>query len=724
MSQGLKTQMDDSLLEHKADSVSELASQYYQDECFESSLKEFFVGIEYLRKQGNIVKQINFYHQIITIFIRIKNFELGKKYLKTLTDLCKRTNNFKAKNVLNLSYGKYYIAIEQYDSAIGILYLCLPSLSKVQCFEQESIVYQTIGDAFVKKKEYGLAIYNYSMSLNAYSKISHYQNIAAMYTRIAHIHYLTGNYLQNLLFNIKAMRIREISGDSTLLSSSYTNVGEAYFLLGKSDSAKYFIYKSLEMIIPIKKSFYQEVVYRSLTQFALSKGNYREALEFNKKCVDARIKFNLEKNRSEILILEANQSIYENDAQNDLLKQEIIIQKLQINNRKLQLIGYEAIFLSFITLIFVIDYLARNSRNKKLKLSSINDRLLIEIKGNQEAGQNLKQSIELHRFLAENTVDVISLLNADLSFSYISSSCVKLFGLTSDKIMAMKSLIDLVDPEYQMAIYQKVIEILHIKKPTRVLFKALRSHGPSFWAEANLNPLINPGTHEVKEIIVVVCDYSENKKFEDEIVENARQKEMLLREIHNRVKNNFAILGSLIHLLPQDKSDDSLSVSLIDLQLRIRTMSLVHELLYKSQKNNTIPFDEYLQNLCWIIASAFKSDRIEIGTETCKCNLSIEMTLPIGLILNEMLTNAYKYAFPGNTKGKVTVKLEAVSNDIFRISVCDNGIGLPDNFNMENSSSMGTKIIGILVQQIEGKISFSSNHGTCFHIEFSATQEK
>lgn len=720
----LKTKNDTMVMEKKADSISKLADLYFTLEQYERSLNEIFLVIEFLKKTNNINKQIYTYRQIINVFIKIRKFDLAVKYLKKISEISLKTKSPSHEHISAVAYGQYYIATQEYGLALRNLYPCLATLSKAPDLKYEGQVHKFIGDALTCKKEYGLAAYNYYKAIDAVLKIHDPIEIAVLYTRLAHVYYMMGNYQQNLIFNLKAMKIREGMGSQVLLYSAYRNVGDAHWLLGRNDSARYYFNKAHEMTITLQKAFYTEALYHSFSDFALSVGSYKEALEFNKKRTEYGMKLNLEKNRSEILILVANQSINENDALNEQLEQEIIIQKLLINNHKIQSLGYEAIFLSFLTIIFLIDFLIRNNKKKKLKLNSINNRLLVEIKDNKEAGQNLQQSEELHRFLAENTVGVISLLNADLTMEYISSSCLSLYGYPSEDITKMKNYFDLVDTEHQLDIREKTNEMIRTKNPARILYKAKRKNAPSFWVEAILNPIIGPDTNEVKEIIMVVRDYSENKKFEDEINENARQKEILLREIHNRVKNNFAILGSLIHLLPTIKIENNLSASLIDLQLRIRTMSLVHELLYKSQKNDTIPFDEYLKHLCWIIASAFKNDRIEIYAEACSCNLGIEITLPMGLIINELLTNAYKHAFPGNTKGKIKVKLEVVSQDLFRISVCDTGVGIPDNFNLENSTSMGTKIIGILVQQIEGNLSVSRNQGTCFHIEFSAIQEK
>jgi two-component sensor histidine kinase len=288
----------------------------------------------------------------------------------------------------------------------------------------------------------------------------------------------------------------------------------------------------------------------------------------------------------------------------------------------------------------------------------------------------------------------------------------------------MNSPLDLVDPAFHITVNQRFIEMFRVKKSICYTYKVLRGNGTTFWAEANINPIINPATREVINLITVVRDVSERMKHEEELSENSRQKEYLLHEIHNRVKNNFAILISLMNMQRDQSADPELSSSLNDLQLRVRTMSLVHEQLYQSQEISQIPFNNYLHHLAIIISSSFKNSRIRLQTEISPCNVAIEIALPLGLIINELITNAYKYAFPGEMSGTIWVKLLPDTTDKYCIVICDDGIGLPQDFTMNTTNSMGSQIVGILVEQIEATLEVTSDRGACFRIIFSTAQEK
>jgi two-component sensor histidine kinase len=177
--------------------------------------------------------------------------------------------------------------------------------------------------------------------------------------------------------------------------------------------------------------------------------------------------------------------------------------------------------------------------------------------------------------------------------------------------------------------------------------------------------------------------------------------------------------------MQRDQAKNSeLNSSISDLQLRVRTMSLVHEQLYHTQNISAIPFDDYLRNLTLIIASSFKNDRIKLMTDIRACTLPIELALPMGLIVNELITNVYKYAFPGTRTGTVWVKLLPEGDEKHSIIISDNGIGLPENFDIKKPQSMGTQIVQILVEQVEAQLDFTVDDGTCFRILFSTKQEK
>ncbi len=169
---------------------------------------------------------------------------------------------------------------------------------------------------------------------------------------------------------------------------------------------------------------------------------------------------------------------------------------------------------------------------------------------------------------------------------------------------------------------------------------------------------------------------------------------------------------------------------LVDLQLRVRTMSLVHEQLYSNQSIDAIPLGSYLDRLTSIISSAFSKPNITIHKSVQECAARIEIALPLGLIVNELFTNAFKYAFPDNRKGDVWIDLHldktsqaeetGLESLLYVLNIRDNGVGLPETFSLEHNLSTGSQIILILIEQLEAHYEYLHQPGASFTLRFAA----
>jgi two-component sensor histidine kinase/ligand-binding sensor domain-containing protein len=221
----------------------------------------------------------------------------------------------------------------------------------------------------------------------------------------------------------------------------------------------------------------------------------------------------------------------------------------------------------------------------------------------------------------------------------------------------------------------------------------------------------------------------ERKRAEEKVQKSLEEKEVLLKEIHHRVKNNLQVISSLLSLQSK-KIKDKDSIELFnDSQNRIKSMALIHEKLYQSRDFAEIGFDEYVKSLVKNLSNSYKKDGLEIQTRINinKINLSLDSAISCGLIINELMTNAFKYAFPvtwiSNQPGKYTptieVELSEKSEDKFLLKISDNGIGFPDNFNIQVIDSLGLKIVNSMIDQLNGSIEILRNNGTEIKIKFA-----
>ncbi len=224
--------------------------------------------------------------------------------------------------------------------------------------------------------------------------------------------------------------------------------------------------------------------------------------------------------------------------------------------------------------------------------------------------------------------------------------------------------------------------------------------------------------HKVVQVLTILRDRSRQQEINELKIKNSQQKEVMLREIHHRVKNNLAIVISVLSLQLKNNDNPELRRIILDIEMRIRSMALIHEHLYRSENLDRIPLAAYLRSLSSIISQTFSGKNIQIQSNLDETDVSIETALPIGLITNEILTNAYKYAFPENTQGLIEIILKRASGDNYILTIRDNGIGLPSGFKIDNSKSLGMFIVKLLIEQLNGKIEIVIREGSAFIIQF------
>ena len=215
-------------------------------------------------------------------------------------------------------------------------------------------------------------------------------------------------------------------------------------------------------------------------------------------------------------------------------------------------------------------------------------------------------------------------------------------------------------------------------------------------------------------ILVIASAYRRNKKTNKELNETIEEKQILFKEVHHRVKNNFQIISSLLNLQHGIEEDERGKKVLTDAQGRIQSMSLVHELLYRKNEVKRIDFKTYAQELVDSIVKSFTEEDTKLAFDIDAQNVSfdLEVAIPLGLILNEAVTNSVKYAFHETESAKIDIQLSKTEAAEYLLIIKDNGLGIPDNFINGDKETLGIELINILAQQLGGKAIISNNDGT------------
>ncbi|HKD36192.1 MAG TPA: histidine kinase dimerization/phosphoacceptor domain -containing protein, partial [Pirellulales bacterium] len=243
---------------------------------------------------------------------------------------------------------------------------------------------------------------------------------------------------------------------------------------------------------------------------------------------------------------------------------------------------------------------------------------------------------------------------------------------------------------------------------------------PVHWAGSELRGEAG----ELQGLVCAALNIAERKETEERLRASLDEKEVLLKEVHHRVKNNLQIISSLLALQARGNGDPEVRRMFEESQGRIRSMALIHEQLYQSGELSRIDFLEYVRRLCSYLmeCSGDQDGHVSLRLDVAAVPLPLNLAIPCGMILNELVSNALKHAFPGGRRGTVLIGFESHDGN-YRMSVSDDGIGTAAA-EPPKPGSLGLKVVDALVKQIGGAMSVTSDRGTKFNIIFSDATER
>lgn len=351
------------------------------------------------------------------------------------------------------------------------------------------------------------------------------------------------------------------------------------------------------------------------------------------------------------------------------------------------------------------------------------DAVITDIDSRKKAEEELRKSEEKYRTILKNIEEGYFETNLAGDFTFFNRTLVEMIGYPADELIG-KNNREYMDEENAQKVYETFNRVYQTGKPEHGFdWQLICGDGSLIFVEASVTLRKDEDGYPIG-FSGMIRNVTDRKQKEKQIRNSLKEKEVLLGEIHHRVKNNLAVISGLLYLQADITQDENAHKALMQSQSRINSMALIHELLYDNQTFSSLNPRVYIEQLVEHISSNLRSRDSSIKTEIKAENFDLEMStaIPCALIINELITNAYKYAFTGLDEGTVWVHFKKTGDENYQLIVADNGKGLPADFSIEDSSnhSLGLSLVKTLTRQLKGELSVENGNGTTFMITFSA----
>ncbi len=349
-----------------------------------------------------------------------------------------------------------------------------------------------------------------------------------------------------------------------------------------------------------------------------------------------------------------------------------------------------------------------------------------DITERKEAEEAVRERERMLRSIATSARDAVIMIDNRGNISFWNEAAFRILGYSAGEVIG-KNCHELLAPSRYIDDYRKHFPKFQATGEGPVVGKtqelhALRKDGVEIPIELSLSSVKIKGEWCA---VGIIRDITERKKFEEALGRAIDEKEALLRDLQHRIKNSFAMISGLVGLESSRQTDPEFSGVMRRLKGRIKSVADLYDLLYRAGEFNEIRLDRYLHRLIKSLLEAYGYDnkKIDIRFRLDVVEIDVRRAIPMGLILNEIITNSIKHAFPGDREGVVWIRLERTDTHIV-LKVSDDGVGLPGDFRADRSSGLGARLINMLVAQINGRIEVRNDNGAAFVIDIPMKHER
>lgn len=581
---------------------------------------------------------------------------------------------------------------ENTDSSIHYLLAGAKEAHDCRLFSGEAACYRAAGAQSFLRSDYENAMAYYNRSIEIYEKYSRNNELAEAYRGLGLCYFDQGQYTKSIIEYHKGLKVAEEFKDTISKGRLINSIGSSFEMMGDYSNALAYYNDGLNIRIMMNDSSGMATSYMNVGNMLTRKKEKEKAMQSYSLALSIG-----ESLENKYIIINALVSLAASQGEFGMIEEaekswllaleksegeDYLIQRTEIYN------GLADIYL-------------QRKRNKDALVYS---ELAIDLSKKINAKNELKRSVfskaeALHRLGRANE----------------SYQAIKEYALLQDSLYKNENLFTAQELRVRYEKEKDARTISELKFQNDI--EKIKSE-----KEATVNRVFTVVIIiMIPLLFVLVYLFLKNRKSSVLLRKSLHEKEVLLKEVHHRVKNNFQLISSLINLQGSMIEDENAVAALNNSKSRILSMALVHEFIYKAENLERINMDIYITRLSEMIVRSFNESATPVSV-TVKANnieFGIETVIPLGLVINELVTNSVKYAFTGKSNGEITLELEEISPGKFRFRYTDNGKGLPADFDINKLNSLGMELVQLLAVQLKGELFvLKSEKGVVFELIF------
>jgi two-component sensor histidine kinase/tetratricopeptide (TPR) repeat protein len=645
-------------------------------------------------RQANIADALKYFRQALDIYTSIEDKE----------GIAQTQNNI---GNVNLHHGNLHEALELYT-------LAYQGFSEMGYIHRMASTINNIGRVHHRLDENEKAAEHFLESIKLRQEINDKRGLTESFNNLGDLFLDEGSYLLASEYFESALEVSRDLGDNNNLATAYINLGRVADRSGNLNQAIRFTNTGLEIAEEHNLKFIVAGALYNLADYHARTGQYNHAYEISRKHYELSQEILDEQKIRQISELEIGYLAREKQQKIELLEQET-----QINHLKLRQSGILIFVLALLFLVLLISGIFT-----MIFLRQRNNILIL--KKEREASYLLKKTDNDLQAVLKSHAHAMALFDSQLNVIALNPIAGDWFmQFTGTGVSAGDSMYSLSHP----LINELINDFLFYNLRGESREKVIEVHSPKdknrYYYKIYSSAVFDDSEQVVQSVSLIMEDITRRRDTEDKIISDLKEKETLVKEIHHRVKNNLQVIISLIRLQKRETGDEYLKDSLSELEQRIAAMSYVHEELYKSDNLSDINFEDYLKKITSNLISFYNhSVKVYNHMRVENTYVNIDVAVPCGLIINELLSNSLKHAFPWNEddkpngENKVDVYFSELKTG-YELIVTDNGQGMDSRFDPENIETMGLHLVRIIVEeQLRGSWRLENQNGLRVIVNF------